>query len=54
MKVMGGGEIECEAVEGKANRVASAAGSPYYQCRPFMQILCRCLSDPCSTKSGAL
>lgn len=49
-----GGRRESEAVEGKANRIASAAGSPYYRCKAFMQILCRCLSGPCSSKSGAL
>lgn len=49
-----GGRRESEAVEGTANRIALAAASPYYQCKPFMQILCRCLSGPCSSKSGAL
>lgn len=50
----GGGRRGSEAVVGKANRIASAAGSPHYQCKPFMQILRRCLSGPCSSKSGAL
>lgn len=36
MKVIG--RRQRDAVVGKANRMASAAGSPYYQCQPFMQL----------------
>lgn len=37
MKVMGE-ERGREMVEGKASSIALAAASPYYQCKPFMQI----------------
>lgn len=48
-----GGRRDSEAVKEKANGTRLAAGSPYYQCRVFMQI-CRCLSGPCSCESGVL
>lgn len=43
-----------EEVVIKGSRIALAAVSPYYQCKVFMQILCRCVSGLWSSKSGTL